>query len=95
MVELKDTVNKMISANYKDRFIAEYMQTKIRYDKLKYFIYEIETAKERGVEEPKHDCSIDLLKEQQSAMGYYLRVLEKRAMIEKVSLPHLIFITIS
>ena len=92
-MDLKDTVDKMLSANYKDRFIAEYEQTKIRYDRLKNFIYEIETAKDRGVEEPKHDCSVDLLKEQQSAMGYYLRVLEMRAMIEKITIPHLISIT--
>ena len=91
MVDLKDTVNKMISDNYKDRFIAEYEQTKIRYNRLKHFIYEIETAKERGVEEPKHECSLDLLREQQSAMGYYLRVLEKRAMIENITLPTITF----
>lgn len=34
MKELKDTIELMESANYKDRFIAEYWQTKIRYDKL-------------------------------------------------------------
>ena len=32
--ELKDTVDLMNSSDYKDRFKAEYLQTKIRYDKL-------------------------------------------------------------
>ena len=34
MTELKDTIELMTSENYKDRFKAEYWQTKIRYDKL-------------------------------------------------------------
>ena len=32
--ELKDTVDLMNSSDYKERFQAEYLQTKIRYDKL-------------------------------------------------------------
>lgn len=33
-MELKDTIELMQSADYKDRFKAEYYQTKIRYEKL-------------------------------------------------------------
>ena len=33
-MELKDTVALMESADFKDRFKAEYYQTKIRYEKL-------------------------------------------------------------
>lgn len=33
-MELKDTIDLMLSEDYKDRFKAEYYQTKIRYDKL-------------------------------------------------------------
>ena len=33
-MELKDTIDLMTSEDYKDRFKAEYYQTKIRYDKL-------------------------------------------------------------
>ena len=36
-MELKDTTHYMTSSNYKERFIAEYWQAKIRYDKLKKF----------------------------------------------------------
>ena len=32
--ELKDTISLMNSIDYKERFQAEYYQTKIRYDKL-------------------------------------------------------------
>ena len=35
MYELKDTITPMMSDNYKERFKAEYMQTKIRYERLK------------------------------------------------------------
>ena len=34
-MELKDTVELMNSSDYKDRFKAEYWQTKIRYEKLR------------------------------------------------------------
>ena len=34
-MELKDTVEGMESPDYKERFKAEYYQTKIRYEKLK------------------------------------------------------------
>ena len=46
-MELKDTIDLMNSGDYKERFIAEYYQTKIRYEKLhKMFIkYEAKTYK--------------------------------------------------
>lgn len=37
-MELKDTVEMMISEDYKERFNAEYCQTKIRYGKPKYML---------------------------------------------------------
>ena len=84
--ELKETVPEMISEDYKDRFKAEYKQTKIRYEKLKAFCNRIEAAELTGEEAPKHDCPLGLLREQQSLMGRYLHVLEVRAIIEKVDL---------
>ena len=36
-MELKDTVEMMNSTDYKERFKAEYHQTKIRYERLKAF----------------------------------------------------------
>lgn len=88
MKELKDTVEAMNSNDYKSRFIAEYQQTKIRYEKLKNFCNRIEVARmtHNFTAEPDHDCPLELLREQQKYMGLYLSCLEKRAIIEKINL---------
>lgn len=92
MMGLKDTVTLMNSADYKERFKAEYYQTKIRYEKLKAFNTKIEAAErtnysnQKRVEMPTHDCPFDLLRQQQSHMGEYLHVLEVRAAIEGIEL---------
>lgn len=91
-MELKDTIEMMQSADYKERFKAEYQQTKIRYEKLKAFNTKIEAAHctafkcVLGVELPKHDCPDELLREQQRKMGEYLHILEVRAEIEHIDL---------
>ena len=86
MKELKDTVDGMLSEDYKERFAAEYQQTKIRYEKLKAFCNCIEAAAMAGVAPPKHDCPLELLRKQQKYMGLYLAQLEMRAVIENVEL---------
>lgn len=83
---LFDTVEKMISLNYKDRFIAEYQQTKIRYEKLKNMNNQIEAAEMTCSAGPEHTCPSYLLREQQRVMGEYLHILEVRAVIEEVEL---------
>lgn len=85
-MELKETINGMTSADYKERFIAEYQQTEIRYEKLRHFCDVIEASQLAKIEEPKHDCPLTLLREQQSIMGQYLHVLELRAVIENIVL---------
>ena len=85
------TIEMMLSSDYKERFKAEYYQTKIRYEKLKKFNNKIEAAlatqfTHNPVEEPKHDVPFELLKEQQRLMGEYLHVLEMRAVIEGIEL---------
>ena len=85
-MKLADTSTLMNSPSYKDRFIAEYHQTKIRYEKLKDFNNRIEAAQIMGKPEPEHDCPLQLLKEQQSTMGKYLHLLELRAKIENIDL---------
>lgn len=81
-MELKNTIDMMNSADYKERFKAEYWQTKIRYDKLHAMIikYEAKTLNFSPT------CSIELLKEQKNAMGKYLYCMEVRAEIEGVDL---------
>ena len=85
-MELKETINGMTSTDYKERFTAEYQQAKIRYEKLKHFCDRIEAAQLSKIEEPKHDCPLELLREQQSIMGQYLHVLELRAVLENIDL---------
>lgn len=82
------TVHLMLSSDYKDRFVAEYRQTKIRYGKLKAYCDRIEMAMmhPRKVEMPPHDCDLELLRQQQHYMGCYLGVLEKRAIVEGICL---------
>lgn len=90
-MELKNTVALMNSDDYKERFKAEYYQTKIRYEKLKAFNNKIEAALftrncTNVVKEPAHDCPPELLREQQRSMGEYLHFLEVRAVIEEIEL---------
>lgn len=79
---LEDTIDLMKSSNYKDRFVAEYYQTKIRYEKLHKMIikYEANTL------DFTPTCPIDILKRQCTHMGQYLFDLEVRAEIEKIEL---------
>ena len=64
------------SSSYKERFIAEYVQLKQRYEKLKAFNNRIKAAEltkgmDGGVDEPLHDCPAELLRGQQGVMGEY------------------------
>lgn len=81
-MELKDTINMMTSADYKDRFRAEYWQLKIRLEKLRKMI----TKYRAGTLGFTPACSLELLKEQVEPMQLYLDVLEVRAEIEGVQL---------
>ena len=83
---LGDTINEMMSPDYRARFVAEYHQTKIRYEKLKKFCNRIEAAMITGQKEPNHDCPMSMLREQQQVMGRYLHILEIRAEIENIKL---------
>lgn len=82
MYELKDTIDGMTSADYKERFKAEYQQVKNRYDKL-----DAMTVKyEAGTLPFTPNCPLDLLKEQKRHMGNYIRCLKIRAEIEGITL---------
>lgn len=81
-MELDGTIEMMNSHDYKDRFKAEYLQAKIRYDKL-----DAMTVKyEAGTLNFTPLCSLDLLKEQKKHMGCYIRCLKIRAEIEEIEL---------
>ncbi|MBO5410536.1 MAG: hypothetical protein J6A60_04695 [Clostridia bacterium] len=81
-MKLQDTVQLMNSDDYKERFKAEYLQTKIRYEKL----HNMVVKHEAGTLDFTPSCSIELLKEQKRYMGQYLYCLEVRAEIEKIPL---------
>lgn len=93
MSKLMRTIPLMESGDYKQRFVAEYWQTRIRYEKLRAFNRRIEAAIRTShcdpsvrVEMPKHDCPDILLIDQEDAMLRYLNLLEERAIIEKIDL---------
>ena len=81
-MELKDTIEMMNSEDYKERFKAEYYQTKIRYDKLD----KMTVKYEAGTLNFTPSCSLEVLKEQKKYMGNYIRMLRIRAEIEKIEL---------
>lgn len=81
-MELKDTVKLMTSADYKERFLAEYWQTRIRYDKL--FDMLVKYKNDTLPFVPK--CSYEVLANQAVLMRGYLNALEERAWIEKIDL---------
>lgn len=83
MFGLKDTVPMMSSDDYKERFVAEYAQLKIRYDKL-YTVLEKYAADKLDF---KPTCPIEILYEQLDHMEAYLSVLETRAKYEGIELP--------
>lgn len=81
-MELKETIEMMNSVDYKERFKAEYMQTKIRYEKL----HKMCIKYEAGTLNFTPKCSLELLKAQKAYMGNYLHCLEIRAEIEKIEI---------
>lgn len=81
-MELEDTVVLMESNDFKDRFKAEYYQTKIRYEKLHNMIVKYE----EGTLNFESKCDIGIFKDQARAMSNYLCALEVRAQIEGIEL---------
>lgn len=81
-IDLRETIDMMNSADYKERFRAEYWQTEVRYRKLHNMVIKYEA----GTLDFTLTCSIELLKKQKAAMGQYLYWLEVRAEIEGIDL---------
>lgn len=82
MYDLKDTIEMMTSDDYKERFKAEFWQTKIRYDKLCMVLEKYKAGKLDF--EPT--CPIDLLIEQREVMADYLEILVERAFFKGADL---------
>ncbi len=81
-MKIEETVDLMLSEDYKERFRAEYHQLRIRYRSL----FLLLTKNRLGALGFKPDCPIDTLKEQLEAMRHYIAVLEERAIMENIDL---------
>ena len=81
-MELRDTVLMMESADYKERFKAEYYQNAIRCEKLKAML----DKWDRGVLSFKPTCPRSTYNMQIAAMTDYIAVLEARAVMEGIEL---------
>lgn len=75
----------IISSDYKARFVGEYVELKIRYNKL----HKMLIKHEAGTLGFEPTCDISILEDQAYYMGNYLKQLEIRAEIEKITLPRI------
>ena len=85
ITDLSQTVELMSSEDYKERFIAEYAQVKIRYLRLKKVLILVSNKTAPGCFTPT--CPIEKLAVQLAYMGDYLSILDERAFIEDIDLP--------
>lgn len=79
---LKDTIDLMVSEDYKERFLAEYQQLKIRYDGLCNMI----DKWDKGELNFKPTCPRSVYDLQLKAMKDYLVILAERAIMEGIEL---------
>lgn len=85
-LRLSDVTELAASADYRDRFLGEYLETKIRYEKLHKMLIKAEACKLDFTP----TCPIGLLESQARCMGNYLHALEVRAQYEDIDLAFLI-----
>ena len=80
---LSDTVDLMLSEDYRDRFLAEYAQAMIRAQKLELLLLNYRNKTLSFI--PTTD--IDTLTDQLTYINRYILILQKRARIEGITLP--------
>ena len=85
-LRLSDVTELATSADYRDRFLGEYLEMKIRYEKLHKMLIKAEAGKLDFTP----TCPIGLLESQARCMGNYLHALEVRAQYENLDLTFLI-----
>ena len=81
-MKLNETIEMMNSADYKERFKAEYLQLKIRMTGLGNMLKKYK----EGTLTFEPSCSYDLLNAQFKAMDLYASFLEDRAAVENIDL---------
>ncbi len=82
VTNLKETAKMMSSADYKERFKAEYYQTAIRYEKLNAMLKQWDN----GTLEFEPTCPRSTYNIQIVTMTDYLAILEARAVMEGIEL---------
>jgi hypothetical protein len=80
IMELKDTVEMMLSDDYKERFKAEYYQLKIRHDKLQNMVDNWDKLNFTPT------CAYSTYVCQLLDMEHYMKILRNRAEQEEVEL---------
>lgn len=80
--ELASTAKLMVSSDYKERFIAEYIQLRNRYKLLKNMVIKWDNNELDFTP----TCPREIYNVQLTAMQMYLEVLEERAEMEKVKI---------
>lgn len=80
--EIREIAHLLVSDDYKQRFVGEYWELRIRLEKLNDMIRKYDL----GVLGFKLDCPIQKLREQANIMWDYLNILEDRAIYEKIDL---------
>ena len=80
MDTLKETVDGMLSEDYKERFKAEYHQLRIRYNKLHMMVTHWDKLQFTPT------CSKELYQKQLEYMFKYMDILRIRAVLEHVEL---------
>ena len=86
---LNETIELMMSSDYKDNFKAEYYQLEYRYKQLKKMLEDWNADKLSFTSA----CDIDIYTSQIVSMGYYLNVLRQRAEIENIDVDETITFT--
>lgn len=79
-MELVDTIEEMLSTDYRERFKAEYHQLEVRYKKLEKMLIQYEA----GTLEFETACNMETLKGQLEGMWHYLFYMKVRAEAEEI-----------
>lgn len=85
---LTDTLSMMSSDDYKERFLAEYIQICVRLSKLKNMLERLDNK--TLLFEP--DCPYELLRKQADVMLEYGKILQERVKYENIELPSALYI---
>ena len=86
MYDLSSTNKLMDSEDYKERFLAEYIQLETRYESLMNIIWKYDHGEKLGFE---LDTPIHLLKKHAKAMYEYISALNERARFEDINVSSL------